>query len=50
MRKAEVTVLFQDKYKSFIHAIPLSCFADASVEVKMEEKYLVWCTHMWVKK
>jgi hypothetical protein len=38
MRKAEIAVLVQDKYKSFICALPLSCFADASVKVKIEEK------------
>jgi hypothetical protein len=39
MRKVEVAVLMQDKYKSFICALPLSYFTDASVKVKMMEKY-----------
>jgi hypothetical protein len=39
IRKTEVTVLMQEKYKSFIHALPMCHFADASVKVKMEEKY-----------
>jgi len=39
MRKTEIAPLVQDKYKSFIRALPLDRFADASVRVKMVEKY-----------
>jgi hypothetical protein len=39
MRKPEVVQHVQDKYKLFIPAISLNRFADASVKIKMTEKY-----------
>jgi hypothetical protein len=39
MRKAEIAQKVQDKYKSYLSAIPLNRFADASVKIKMAEKY-----------
>ena len=39
MRKSEIAEKAQDKYKSFIRGIPLSCFADASVKADMTERY-----------
>jgi hypothetical protein len=39
MRKTEIAPLVHDKYKSFIRMIPLQHFADATVRVKMVEKY-----------
>jgi hypothetical protein len=39
MRKTEIAPLVHDKYKSFIRMIPLQRFADATVRVKMVEKY-----------
>ncbi len=31
MKKPEIAAVVQDKYKAFIGALPLSCFADASI-------------------
>ncbi len=39
MKKPEIAAAAQDKYTAFIGALPLSCFADASVKVRMAEKY-----------
>jgi hypothetical protein len=40
MKKPEIAAAAQDKYKAFIGALPLSCFAeDASVKVRMADKY-----------
>jgi hypothetical protein len=39
MHKPEVAQHLQERYKGFIRSIPLTCFADASIKVKMEEKY-----------
>ncbi len=39
MKKPEIAAASQDKYKAFLGALPLSCFADASVKVRMAEKY-----------
>ena len=39
MRKTEIAPLVHDKYKSLIRMIPLQRFADATVRVKMVEKY-----------
>jgi hypothetical protein len=39
MRKPEIAQRVQDKYRSFIHAIPLERFADRSLKVTMEAKY-----------
>jgi hypothetical protein len=39
IRKTEIATLVHDKYKSFIRMIPLHRFADATVRVKMVEKY-----------
>ena len=39
MRKPEVAQHLQERYKGFICSIPLTRFSDASIKVKMEEKY-----------
>jgi hypothetical protein len=39
MRKPEVALHLQERYKAFIRAIPLTRFAEPSLKVKMEEKY-----------
>ena len=39
MRKPEVAQHLQERYKGFIRSIPLTRFSDASIKVKMEEKY-----------
>jgi hypothetical protein len=39
MKKPKNAAAAQDKYKAFIGALPLSCFADASVKVRMAKKY-----------
>ncbi len=39
MRKAEIAQKVQDKYKLCLRAIPLDRFADASIKIKMTEKY-----------
>jgi hypothetical protein len=39
MRKPEIAQRVQDKYKAFIQAIPLDCYADSSIKVMMEAKY-----------
>jgi hypothetical protein len=39
MRKPEIAQRVQDKYRAFIHAIPLERFSDRSLKVTMEAKY-----------
>ncbi len=39
MKKAEIAAATRDKYKAVIDALPLSCFAYASLKVKIAEKY-----------
>jgi hypothetical protein len=39
MRKTEIAQHVQEKYKSFIRMLPLQRFADATVRVKMVEKF-----------
>jgi hypothetical protein len=39
MRKPEIAQHVQDKYRAFIHAIPLKRFSDRSLKVTMEAKY-----------
>jgi hypothetical protein len=40
MKKPEIAQHPRDKYKLFIRALPLDCFADASVKIKMEKIFL----------